>query len=97
MLENKTNDVEMGLLNDSTQNLNEQAHNNGDLGSGAKDDFDHSQCEFNIYREIKSSPRKFYCKRFFKLALKISAWTCAMWALTTFVIGKPVEEEIVSV
>ena len=53
----------MGLLNDSTQNLHEteaRKHDNMDQ--------DHGQdlCEFNIYKDIKSSPKKYYCKRFFK-------------------------------
>lgn len=85
MLEDKNRDVEMGLLNDSTQNLEE-----------AKSEVQ-NECEFNIYKEIRNSPRKFYARRFFFQALRISAWTCVMWALTTWVIGEPVAEDIVSV
>jgi hypothetical protein len=53
MLEDKNRDVEMGLLNDSTQNLEE-----------AKSEVQ-NECEFNIYKEIRNSPRKFYARRFF--------------------------------
>jgi len=65
MLENKSNDVEMGLLNDSTQNLHESAQNVENLAATVHEHEDHSACEFNVYKDIKSSPRKFYCKRFF--------------------------------
>lgn len=51
MLENKSNDVEMGLLNDSTQNLHEETQI---AITDAKEDLDN--CEFNVYKDIKKSP-----------------------------------------
>ena len=59
MLEDKSNDVEMGLLNDSTQNLHEDTQ----IAEHAEHTGEHiceDSCEFNIYKDIKSSPKKFY-------------------------------------
>ena len=38
----------------------------------------------------------FYTTRFLKEALRISFWTALMWALITYVIGKPLNKDVVS-